>query len=57
MLKALENISAIYANPTRFMGLAAKLHAPLWGVAAICAWPMGCIVSLMCPMITSRARQ
>lgn len=35
MLKALENISAIYANPTRFMRLADKLHAPLWALAAI----------------------
>ncbi|MCH1541896.1 MAG: heme ABC transporter permease [Alphaproteobacteria bacterium] len=33
MLKALENISALYANPTRFMGLAAKLHMPLWALA------------------------
>jgi heme exporter protein C len=33
MLKALENISAIYANPTRFMALAQKLHAPLWTLA------------------------
>ena len=36
MLKALENISAHYANPTRFMALAAKWHAPLWGLAALC---------------------
>lgn len=34
MLKALENISAFYANPTRFMKLAARLHAPLWILAS-----------------------
>lgn len=33
MFKALENISAHYANPTRFMGLAARLHKPLWALA------------------------
>ena len=33
MFKALENISAHYANPTRFMRLAARLHKPLWAVA------------------------
>lgn len=33
MLKALENISAFYANPTRFMALAGKLHTPLWALA------------------------
>ena len=33
MLKALENISAFYANPTRFMALAGKLRAPLWALA------------------------
>ena len=35
MLQALENISAIYANPARFMALAQRLHAPLWGLAAL----------------------
>ena len=35
MLKALENISAVYANPTRFMRLAAKLHAPLWALTLV----------------------
>ena len=35
MLKALENISAIYANPTRLMALAARLHKPLWALALI----------------------
>ena len=44
MLKALENISAIYANPTRFMALARKLHAPLWGLAALClAYGLYCV--------------
>ncbi len=35
MLKALENISAIYANPHRFMALASRIHAPLWGLAFV----------------------
>ena len=35
MLKALENISAYYANPTRFMRLADRLRAPLWALALI----------------------
>lgn len=35
MLKALENISAFYANPTRFMGLASRLHGPLWALAVL----------------------
>lgn len=35
MLKALENISAVYANPTRFMRLAGRLHAPLWALAGL----------------------
>ena len=30
MLERLENLSALYANPHRFMNLAARLHAPLW---------------------------
>lgn len=33
MLKALENISAFYANPTRFMALARQVHRPLWALA------------------------
>ena len=33
MLERLENLSALYANPHRFMNLAARLHAPLWLVA------------------------
>ena len=33
MLKALENISAFYANPTRFMALAGQVHRPLWALA------------------------
>ena len=33
MLKAVENLSAYYANPTRFMRLAGLLHAPVWGLA------------------------
>ena len=33
MLKALENISAFYANPTRFMALARHVHRPLWALA------------------------
>ena len=32
MLKALENISAFYANPTRFMALAGQVHRPLWAL-------------------------
>jgi heme exporter protein C len=32
-LKALENISAFYANPTRFMALARQVHRPLWALA------------------------
>ena len=35
MLKALENISAFYANPTRFMGLASRLHGQLWALAVL----------------------
>ena len=34
MLERLENLSALYANPHRFMKLAARLHSPLWLVAA-----------------------
>ena len=34
MLERLENLSALYANPHRFMNLAARLHAPLWLTAA-----------------------
>ena len=30
MLERLEILSALYANPHRFMNLAARLHAPLW---------------------------
>ena len=30
MLERLENLSALYANPHRFMNLAARLHARLW---------------------------
>ena len=30
MLERLENLSALYANPHRFMNLAARLHASLW---------------------------
>ena len=33
MLKALENISAFYANPTRLMALATQVHRPLWALA------------------------
>lgn len=33
MLKAVENLSTYYANPHRFMRLAARLHGPLWGLA------------------------
>ena len=33
MLKRLENLSVLYANPHRFMNLAAHLHAPLWLMA------------------------
>ena len=33
MLKALENISAFYANPTRFMALAGQVPRPLWALA------------------------
>ena len=33
MFKTVENISAYYANPQRFMRLAQTLHAPLWGLA------------------------
>ena len=43
MLERLENLSALYANPHRFMNLAARLHAPLWLVAVgacalACSW-------------------
>ena len=48
MLKALENISAIYANPTRFMALAARLHAPALGAGCGGCWPMGCIGDRQC---------
>ncbi len=30
MFERLEILSALYANPHRFMNLAARLHAPLW---------------------------
>ena len=33
MLERLENLSVLYANPHRFMNLAAHLHAPLWLMA------------------------
>ena len=33
MLERLENLSALYDNPRRFMRLAARLHMPLWLVA------------------------
>ena len=35
MLERLENLSALYANPHRFMKLAARLHAPVWSVALV----------------------
>ena len=35
MLERLENLSALYANPHRFMKLAARLHAPVWSVAVV----------------------
>ena len=35
MLERLENLSALYANPHRFMKLAARLHAPLWLTALV----------------------
>jgi len=35
MLERLENLSALYANPHRFMKLAARLHAPVWSVALL----------------------
>jgi len=35
MFKTVENISAYYANPQRFMRLAGKLHAPVWALALI----------------------
>ena len=34
MLERLENLSKLYANPHRFMNLAARLHAALWLTAA-----------------------
>ena len=40
MLERLENLSALYANPYRFMNLAARLHAPLW-LAAVGALAFG----------------
>ena len=40
MLERLENLSALYANPHRFMNLAARLHAPLW-LAAVGALAFG----------------
>ncbi len=48
MWKALENISAFYANPTRFMNLAARLHAPLWGLA-LCVLAYGLFCALTVP--------
>ena len=41
MLERLENLSALYANPHRFMNLAARLHAPVWLVAVGC-WRLAC---------------
>ena len=35
MFRTVENISAYYANPQRFMRLAGRLHAPLWGVTLL----------------------
>ncbi len=35
MLERLENLSVLYANPHRFMKLAARLHAPVWSVAVV----------------------
>jgi heme exporter protein C len=35
MLKTVENISAYYANPQRFMRLAQALQAPVWGLALL----------------------
>ena len=43
MLERLENLSAIYANPHRFMKLAARLHAPLW-LAAVGVLALGLIM-------------
>ena len=40
MLERLENLSALYANPHRFMNLAARLHVPLW-LAAVGALAFG----------------
>ena len=40
MLERLENLSALYANPYRFMNLAARLHVPLW-LAAVGALAFG----------------
>ena len=35
MFKTVENISAYYANPQRFMRLAQALQAPIWGLAVL----------------------
>ena len=40
MLERLENLSALYANPHRFMNLAARLHAPVW-LAAVGVLALG----------------
>ena len=53
MLERLENLSALYANPHRFMNLAARLHARSgwrpWAPSLL-----ACLWLAVCPMITSK---
>ena len=56
MLERLENLSALYANPHRFMNLAARLHARSgwrpWAPSLL-----ACLWLAVCPMITSKGQR
>ena len=55
MLERLENLSALYANPHRFMNLAARLHVRSgWSAVGASLW---LFMVAVCPMITSKGQR